>query len=417
MRAGLAVVARDPAARRICLANACSAAAIGVFLGALPVAVAQRGGGPLAVGLASAALTIWYAGSLPLGALSDRIGVGRTLRVAAPLRIPALGIIAAGSVIKGQLGLAVMIAGALGYGLCDTISDAAASTLPALIIPEQEYEDVFGILAAVQEAMLLIVGPSAGALLLITGRWLPFAVAGLSLAVAYVIMLPLYGDERARGTGRQTGTGWLPASLAGLRHIGADRFLRALTITLVGLVIGEELSQVTISPYFRQGSGLHAWVAVLGLIRSAAGLAAIAGALAAGMLARRFSRTRVFVVIAFAGALPPAVLAISAHWLPVLAGLVLGAAAEAIWVPLMQAEVARRTPRELMARTRSAVMFITWGSLPLASIVGGALAQELGIRVMLILGSVLATASCAAGIGRYTLTAARASPELIAEGK
>jgi MFS family permease len=401
MKAGLALAAHDTVIRRIVLATAFSAAAEGIFLGALPLAVAARGGGPLEVGLAAAALTIWYAASVPLGAAVDRLGVGRSLRILAPLRIPALLIIAAGETMAGHDGLALIFVGALIYGLFSTLTDTATSALPALIISQDHYDEVFPVLSAVGQGLSLIAGPSVGALLLVTSHWLPFAVSGAALAGAYAATTPFFVDQRTQRSDPDSEVpGWLGRTLAGLRHIFSDTFLRAIALTLIGIAISEELIQVTIAPYVRAGSGTGEWPQLLGYARSAAGLTSILAALLAGNLARRFTRTKVLAAAATAGALSPAVLAIAPRWALVLLALIISAVAEAIWVPLMQTEMARRTPGHLMARTRSALMFLAWGALPVASIAGGTLAQVIGIRPILLAASLAALTSCAFGIWR-----------------
>ena len=185
MHKGISLVLHNGEVRRITLITFFSSAAEGVFLGALPLAVADRGGGPFAVGLVAASLTIWYLVSIPLGTLVDRLGVGKSLRLAAPLRIPALVIIAGGVMTASHIGVTVMIVGAALYGLFDIVTSTATAALPALVIDESMYDDVFPIVGAVQEAVTLVVGPSAGALLLVSFCW-PVTMSRLPSSVTSV---------------------------------------------------------------------------------------------------------------------------------------------------------------------------------------------------------------------------------------
>ncbi|MGI9092600.1 MAG: MFS transporter [Mycobacteriales bacterium] len=402
MATPLVAAVRNPDVRRLIGATSCSALASGIFLGALPLAVAERGGGPLQVGMVSAALTIWWIVSMPLSALVDRWGVGLTLRVAAPLRIVALLVIAAHAVVRGEASIAVMGAGALAYGLVDVVTDTAASALPALVVDEDRYDEAYSLFYTVNRVADLVLGPSAGALLLVTERWLPFVLAGLLLAVSYAAYARFFTDPRAaRVSSTGEAGGWFTRITAGVRHVWDDPFLRAVVLTLTGIVIAEEIVAVVVTPYFRDGSGRSDWAQMLGFIRSGTGIAAVVAALCSGALARRFTRTRTLSVVALGGALCPAVLAIAPHWLPVLGALTIAAVAESLWVPLVQSEVARRTPPHLMARTRAAMMFITWGTLPFTSLVGGGIAQAVGVRPVLMAAAIAALASCALGIWRY----------------
>lgn len=395
----LRVVLTDPLLRRMLIFTACSSLASGVFLGALPLAVASRGGGPFLIGLVASTLTIWWIAAVPLGTLIDRKSPGRVMTWAVPLRMAAVLIISSHALFVGESkAIVVIVAGSVLYGLVDTVADSASATLPALLLAESHYDSAYSSLYSIGRIANLVIGPVVGATLLVTAAPLPFLLAAAALYVGYIFSLPLYRDPRARVPAPEASGGWQSELVAGLRHLWCDRFLRAVVTTLVGVVIAEELVAVTVQPYFRDGSGLTNWAQILGALQSSAGVCAILAALNIAGLTTRFHRTRILAVVAAGAALCPAVLAISPKIIPVALALSISAIAESIWVPIVASEVARRTPRQLMARTRSAMMFITWGTLPLTSLVGGTLAERLGIRPVLLSASTVALLSCIFGV-------------------
>jgi hypothetical protein len=88
---------------------------------------------------------------------------------------------------------------------------------------------------------------------------------------------------------------------------------------------------------------------------------------------------------------------------PVLAALMVAVAADAIWVPPMASEAMRRTPAHLLARTRAAILFVTRGTLPVTSLLGGAVAQAIGAQPTLLFAAGTFTA-CAVGVWRRRIS-------------
>lgn len=405
MSFGLVDLLRIRSARRLMTSSACSSLAAGIFLGSLPLAVAAKGGGPVQVGLASAALMAWWIAAVPLSVVVDRLGVGRSLRSLAPLRIVALLVIGAHAFFSGSASVAVIIGGALLYGLIDVLADTATSSLPALVVDEEQYDRAFSMFYSITRISDLVIGSTVGAVIFSFYQALPFIVAAAALLAAYVSISPFFSDPRTAAVPSEDAderANWRTRVFAGLSHISRDGFLRPIAITMVGVVIAEELVAVVVTPYFRDHSGIHEWARTLGYLRGGAGVAAVISAVIAGDIASRFGRQRVLKAIAVFGSLSAGVLAISARWGVVLVALAVSGIAEAMWVPLVQAEVARRTPASIMGRTRAAMMFLTWGALPVTSVLGGSLASILGVRLVLAIGCGVALVSCLLGVARLS---------------
>lgn len=390
-----------PTVQRITAASGLSNLGTGIFVAVLPLTVATYGGGPLLIGVVSASLFGWWLVSIPLSLLVDRLGAGPVLRLVAPLRVGSVLVLATHVLFDGSWRFVPIIAGALLVGLSDVLVDTATATLPGLLLDESQYDDAYSVLSGVGRITNLVIGPVLGAGLLWLGTAVPFVVAAACLAAAFACYARFFADPK---TGPQpspspSSGGWREV-FAGVRHVVTDRFLTAVAVTLVGVALAAEVAAVVVAPYLRDGLGSPAWPQILGALHGAAGVGAIIAAFTAGILARRFGRLRVLRVVACGGALSPALLATSPQVASVLAALVVAAVAEAIWVPLVQAEVMRRTPTHLLARTRAAIMFMTWGALPVTGLLGGAVAQLVGVRITLLIAAAIALASCGLGIWR-----------------
>lgn len=396
---------RRPELQRLLSAALTSSLATGIFLGSLPLAVAARGGSPLDIGIASAALFAWWIFSIPLSLPTDRFGAGPVLRIMAPLRILGVLLIAAHMLLPGRASIIAIIVGALIYGFVDVVNDTAVNTLPSLIVDEDEYDEAYSSLQAVTMSADLIIGPGIGGLLFALGEWLPFVIAAVSLLGAYFLLMPYFNDARTQGPERveddSDEEGWWAATTAGLRHAMGNKVIRGIAITLIGIAIVEEIVSVSMAPYMRDGSGTDAWPQLLGVVRAAAGVLAVAAALLVPLVGRRFTRERVMAVVAIGGSLSGAILSIAPVWVAVFAAVAVSRIAEAMWVPLAQSSIMSQTEPHLRGRTRAAVMFIIWGTLPVASLLGGGLATALGIRPLLLAGSVVALLTCAIGIPAF----------------
>jgi len=329
------------------------------------------------------------------------------------LRIAVLLAAVGATVVGDTRGFVLLLVFAAAWGLLEVLADSAVATLPALLLEEEHYDASYSLLYSSQRVANLVVGPAVGSVLIAVSSWAPFAAAGSLLAMSFVIQWPLLhrpevqrkvegrdvGGKRAKRYWNELSVGW--------RHILHDRFLRAVMITLGGIVVAEEVVATVIGPYVRDGRLIDNWESVLGFLRSFSGFASIAAALATAALARTMGRLQVMAVAAAGGVAAPLVLAVQPSVGIVLLALTLSAVSESLWVPLVQTEIARRTPPELMARTRATLMFVTWGALPLAGLVGGILAGSLGTPAALVIAGGIAATSSIIGVWPLALEQSR----------
>lgn len=363
---------------------------------ALPlVAVVVLHASAFQVGLLSAAGTSAYLlVALPAGAVVDRVGkrrlmIGCNLGLLAVVgSVPAAH--AAGVLTLGQLYGVALASGVLSV----FFSVAYQSYLPVLLEHEQ-LMDGNGKLAASQSAAQ-IAGPGAGAGLVwlvgaaaaVTADALSFAVSALSLAA-----IRAGEPQRPRTAARPT----LRVQIgAGLAHVVRDPILRngvAFNGTANFFVIMVE----TLGPVFLIRT-LHLRPGLVGLLLALGAAGGVAGGVAAAPLARRVGSARIswvaMTVLSLPGLLIPlagrgwAVLLFAAGWISwTFASTVTGIA--------LTSYRQATCPPELLGRVSAAARWITWGTLPLGGLAGGALAARFGVRATLWIA---VAGGCCAGL-------------------
>ena len=400
-----AIIARDTTVARLVATAATSRAADGIFLLGLPLAAAAGGGGSMWIGSILAAQSWWWLLAVPLSNSVERRGPGPVLKATRTTRLVLIAIAAVGAAMDGQHRLIVFLVVALAWGATSVIADTAVSTLPAVLLSADRYDSVYSMLYSVQRVANLVAGPALAAALLTVASWAPFVAAGVLLALSLVVQWPLLTRPEARHDAGQTPS---IAAWSGFALLRSERMLASIVVTLIGIVFAEETVATVVAPYVRD-SGLAHWESAVAVARSTAGISTIGIALAAGMIGRFLGRARALSVAAVGGVIAPLLLAVSPHLVPLVAALVISAAAESLWVPLVQSEVMHRAPPNLRARMRATFMFLTWGTLPLAGLLGGAAAQMLGYRPTLVGAGSTAALTSAAGIWRATIRSPRES--------
>jgi MFS family permease len=386
---------------RILATSGSSNLADGMVLLALPLVAAQAGASPFWIGVLSAAQTVWWLLSVPLSTLVDRIGVGPLLRFTRSLRLLVALAMAVVVAVPSPYQLLLLIVLASAWGFLEVLADSAVTNLPALLLPEDSYDESYGLLSAVQRAANLVLGPALAGFLFSFNSWGAFAVAAAFLALSFLMQRPLLRRAEVQPIARPEGEAHphvLADVVSGWRHIVGDRFLRAVMITLAGIVVAEEVVATVVVPYARDGGLVNNWESMLGYLRSLAGLVSIGATLIAATLAFYLGRLRVMALAVVGGVAAPLLLALEPSVSYIFAALLISAVAEALWVPLVQSEVARRTPRELMARTRATLMFITWGTMPLTSLLGGGVATWLGVPAALLIAAAIACGAALLGV-------------------
>ncbi|NOK63680.1 MAG: hypothetical protein GFH27_549379n23 [Chloroflexi bacterium AL-W] len=236
--------------RRILATSATSNLADGLFLLGLPIVAAQTGASPLWIGLLSAAQTVWWLFSIPLSTLIDRLGPGPLLLIVRPIRIVVAVVAMVIVAFPPEQQLFFLLVIAAMWGFLEVLADSAVMALPALLLGEQTYDESYALLYSTQSVTNTILGSALGAFLIMVNTWLVFVVAAILLGISFIIQHPLLRRSEVQPVQSDTSdtTSLWNDVTDGWNHIRKDRFLRAMMITLAGIVVAEEVVATVVVP-------------------------------------------------------------------------------------------------------------------------------------------------------------------------
>ena len=342
---------------------------------AYPLLVLLLTGSPALAGVVAFAQTLPYLLLyLPGGAWVDRWDRRRTMVLCELGRTVALGSVAATALVGGvhavsvaQLAAVAFVEGAL-FVLFDLAEGAA---LPHLVPAGQLPTAVAWNQARTQGADL--VGQPVGGALFALSPALPFAVD----AITYLLSGTAVAAIRSRlQADREPTVEPLRARIAeGIRFVRASAFLRAMVVVLA--LMNLVFNGMFLVLIVRAGD-LGASPGGIGLMLAAFGVGGVIGSVVAPTVHRRVSGRRILVVVSWLWAATQISMAFAPTPL-VLAGLiVLSALVGPVFNVVIAAYAYEVTPDELLARVRSTVRLVAWGTIPVGSLLGGVLAESLG---------------------------------------
>jgi MFS family permease len=173
----------------------------------------------------------------------------------------------------------------------------------------------------------------------------------------------------------------------GIGYVFRQPYIRALTLAIGGSNLFTFMVIALFMVYAVRELDVSA--ALIGLIFTVANVAGLAGAVVSNRVVRRFGLGRTIVATAILASLAwlTVPLAPKSYPIPVvivgaLTGPFFGTMFNLNQLSLRQAI----TPERLMGRMNSVVRFMYWGTMPVGSFAGGALATVIGIRSTLFVG-------------------------------
>ena len=376
---------------RFWAASATSTTGDGITVVALPLlAITALGASNFEIGLITAAnyAAIVLIG-LPAGVLVRRFAL-RGLQVSMDgIRALLILSIPIAAWLHG-LTLAHLLAAAFVIGLAGNLFDVANATFIPRVVRPEELTRRNGLLSGTF-ATTQLVGPSMGGVLVQTVG----AAWGLVVdAASYVASALLLSGIPTTGRPPQPpaeGTRFLPQLREGLVFVLRHPVMRPgmLAATTVNFANGA-LMAVT-APFLVRELALP--VGVVGLVVAADGLGSIAGAAATARLADRYGDARVLLGATLIGPLFSILMPFASG--PAGVGLfAVGMAGLAAGVTVLSvvARTHRQTesPAELLSRVMASVRFISWSAIPVGALLGGTVAQILGLRAALVIVSAAA---------------------------
>src|SRR5690625_1934194 len=144
-----------------------------------------------AVGVATQLPCLLFA--LLAGVAGDRVDRRRLMVMAASTKALILLALAA-LVVSGTGIIAVVLAVALGIGICEVFFDNTAQTMLPSVVPSNRLERANGTLWGAEAVANGFVGPPLGGVLIAATLWAPFATQGVLVALAALVLATLRGS-------------------------------------------------------------------------------------------------------------------------------------------------------------------------------------------------------------------------------
>ena len=357
------------------------------------IAIVALSATPFAVGALAA---VQYA-AFPLLGLVAGVWVDRwprrlTMLVADIARMLALASIPIAAAAR-RLSFAQLLAVAACVGIASVFFDVAYQTLVPSLVDSDELERANARLQVTESGAQIAGNGLAGALIALLGAPLAVVVDAASFGVSVLTLAALRVPQTPHAEN-------VTARVSFLREVreGIDVVLRSPV--LVRIAGATATSNLGIAIVMAVGllymyRVLHLSPALVGLLLAVSNLG-FAGALVAPRIARRFGAGRT-MVWSLAIAVLSQFLVPLALWLPTLPALFVAELAMSACVPIYnitQVSLRQRTiPADRLGRANATLRTVVWGTLPLGTLLGGALGGTIGIVPTLFTGTIVAACS------------------------
>ena len=366
---------------RVIAAAALSNLGDGLRVVALPLLAASLTSDPVLVsGLVVAAYLPWVLFGLPIGSLVDRGRPEVFMRVTNVGRAVLLGCLTALLAIGfNSIWLLYVITFLLGIG--EAVYDNASQSLVPRIVPDRQLESANGALVTAERVGQDLVGPAVAGVLFTASVVLPFGLNAVLLAVAGALLIKITTEvPQLQGRG-----GVLTETVAGMRWLWRDRFVRRLILTGACLVFTTWVWESTLVLLATGPIGLSA--AGYGLVLGIGALGGVGGAVATPFLVARMDRWWLQLgslglcgLVNLLLAVAPNAITVALAW----GGTGFGFA---VWHVVSVSTRQRVVPAEILARVNSAARMLSITALPAGALAGGVAADIAGLRAPAVIAA------------------------------
>ncbi len=359
---------------RVVTAAALSNLGDGLRVVALPLLAASLTPDPILVsGLVVAGYLPWVLFGLPIGSLVDRGRPEVFMLVANLGRAVLLGCLTIG-LASGFTSIWLLYVVAFLLGIGEAVYDNASQSLVPRLVPDRQLENANAALVTAERVGQDLVGPAVAGVLFTATVVLPFGLNAVLLAVAAMLLIRITTDvpqPQERG-------GVLTETVAGMRWLWRDRFVRRLILTGACLVFTTWVWESTLVLLATGPVGLSA--AGYGLVLGVGALGGVGGAVATPFLVARMDRWWLQLGSLGLCGLVDLLLAVAPN--PITVALAWGGTGFgfAVWHVVSVSTRQRVVPVEILGRVNSAARTLSITALPAGALAGGIAADIAGLR-------------------------------------
>ncbi|MEU3753432.1 MFS transporter [Streptomyces olivoreticuli] len=358
----------------------------GALVAALPLTAKSLTDDPrLISGVAFASTLPWLLLSVIGGALVDRMDRRRLMLGAQIAQAALVAVIAV--LVSGEL-TQIWLLFLLPFGVAsaEVLFTTASQTVIAAVVPERHLERANGRLVASETVAREFAGPPLGAALFAFAAPLPFWLNSITFALSVLLIQRIRTPAREP---RPAGGEKLSAEIAaGLRWLLRHRLLRTLSLVAGAAMFCEAMALSTLVLFAHDE--LHVGDRGYGVLLAAMAVGGVVGGMVGGRVVTRFGPrltaigaqtacSLMWLAIGLVGRSPVTVVALFTVF----------SVSVSLWVVVVQSVRQRLVPAELLGRVSGAARMLTWGAMPLGSLVGGFVANSFGLVSPWLVGGTL----------------------------
>jgi len=363
----------------------------GLALTALPLLAISLTRDPVLISITPALFMLpWLLFAVPIGSIVDSINRKYALAGANATR----------ALIAAVLSLTIVLHVITIYwlfliifliGICEVFADIASQTVLPSIVDDEKLEVANSRIEMTQTVLQNFIGVPLGGLVYAIAIAAPFIANSLGLAVAALLCLslPLHFVKSERESGKTGFSGLREDMKFGIKYLFDNRDLRRLV--LATSLIGVGFSMATSTQVLFLVETLHLNPKHFGLVLSAMGVTSLLGAWLAPKSALKLGRGPTMMLAISSCSLATLLTAfLPNYWLFIAVGLIQSFAI-IHWNILLMSTYQRIIPQEIYGRIHGTRRTLVWGSMPIASLIGGFLAK-IDLRLPWIIGGLIASA-------------------------
>jgi MFS family permease len=363
---------------RMWLAAGLSDMSDGIVKVALPlVAIGYTRSPVLIAGLAFAFTLPWLLFALPAGMLADRLDRRRAMLGANCVR-GALMLVLVVAVAGGAKSIWALYFIAFCVGTAETLYDTSAQSIIPQLVPRDQLSRANARLYAAQLTANQFIGPPAAGLLVAGGAVTAFATPVGLWAIAVGALLLVRGSFRVPASG----SAGMRAEIAeGLRFVWRNRVLRTFAV-MVGVSNFATNAVFAVFVLYAVGrtSAMGLSRPEYGVLLAVSPAGGVLGSLVAERVETLFGRARSIAVSCVGVALMVGIASVTTNVFAVGAAFFAGGVGIVILNVIMVSLRQRITPDRMLGRVNSCYRLVAWGTMPLGTLLAGALGSAIGLR-------------------------------------
>lgn len=282
------------------------------------------------------------------------------------------------------------------FGLAEVLRDNTAQTLMPAIVEEKDLEKANGRMWSAESLTNSFIGPPLGSLIISVAIFLPFFVDAATFFVAAALIATMKPTVKSFKPEQKSGPMNFRAEIKeGFTWLWRHELLRPMAIIL-GLLNGIAGISGAIFILFAQ-EVLKTSVFIFAILGTAAAVGGIIGGLLGPKVSEKIGRGRSLALALFVMPLMTLLVGFSSLWYLAWIFIAIETFTAVLWnvvtVSLRQSLI----PSHLLGRVNSVYRFFAWGTIPIGTLLGGALVailqsslgREMAFRSVYFIGATL----------------------------